>query len=70
MQEIRPKDFEEKLNEFDPAHSPVHDQIDGSKPIGEEQVGDRTDTFSTPEGQGSAVTSASQPTSVWRVESE
>lgn len=68
MQEIRPKDFEEKLKEFDPAQSPVHDQVDPSKAIGEEQVGDRTDTFGTPEGQASAVTSAAVPTSLWRVE--
>lgn len=70
MQEIRPKDFEEKLVEFDPAHSPVHEQVDVDKPIGEEQVGERTDTFSTPEGQASAVTSAASHTSRWRVEAE
>lgn len=68
MQEIRPKDFEEKLKEFDPAQSPVHDQVDPSKPIGEEQVGAQTGTFGTPEGQASAVTSAAEPTSLWRVE--
>ncbi len=64
MQEIAPTDHLDKLKEFDPAHSPVHDQVDIESPIGDEQVGDRTKTFSTPEGQSSAVTSS------WRIEVE
>jgi len=61
MQGIAP-DNADTLKQDPDLVSETGKQVDVDSPIGEEQVGDRTDTFPTPEGQGSAVTSR------WRVE--
>lgn len=61
MQAVRP-DNADTLKADPDLVSDTGKQVNPDTAIGEEQVGDRTDTFSTPEGQASAVTSR------WRVE--